>query len=261
MPTRSSECQSSIRLHSFSLGAFPQVCHGDIGIKTVFRKSYEKGSFEFCFTENTIRNCKNFDFPEATLRISSIVHKAAIPPYDDTIRDMAMRKSAHVLFDFGSMVIREACLEVQKALGGEKGSSMLRVKASWSPNTSSFTLDEAFVIDSKNVVCGSYDFLTDEAVFGYERTLTDSWKASAKFNVQSSCAEYTVDRIFNANDNTMDGLLSMKYCPEKENASISYDQGQWQTSFALNTNSWVAGFLPIPSIDSMTVKYIHTFDI
>lgn len=255
MSRDSSECQGSVRLHSFSARAFPQICRGDIGIETKFRKSYENGSLEFSFTENTIRRCKDFDFPEATLRFSTTSDNTSK-------RDGVMKKDASVVFDFGSMVIREASLKVQKALGGEEGSSLLQVRASWSPGSNSFKLHERFKIDSKNAISGSYDFRTDEAIFGYERTLSSSWKASASYNVQASYGEYTLDRTFDkADGGSREGVLSMVYCPEKENARISYDQGQWNTSFGLNTNSWVAGVLPIPCIDFINIKYVHLFTI
>lgn len=254
MPSQSSECQGSIRLHSFSVRAFPQICHGDIGIVTKFRKSFEKGSLEFSFSENTIRHCKDFDFPEATLKLSSASTD------DSSVRDGVMKKDASVVFDFGSMSIREACLEVEKAFGGE-GSSLLRVQASWSPTTNAFALNEEFRVDSKNSISGSYDFSTDEAIFGYERTLSSSWSASAQYNVQSSCGEYKLDRSFKADEDTREGALSMVYIPKKDIARVSYDQEQWHWSVGMNTGSWVAGFLPIPSVDSMHVKYTHLFTL
>lgn len=246
MPSQSSECQGGIRLHSFSARAFPQICQGDIEIVTKFRKSFDKGTLEFSFSENTIRHCKDFDFPEATLRLSSRIQRPSA-------RDGSMKKDTSVVFDFGSMSIRQASLEVEKALGEEEGSSLLRVQACWSPATNAFELNEDFRIDSKNLVSGSYNFSTDEAVFGYERTLSNTWRLSAQYNVQSSCGEYSLSRSFEADRNTEQGLLSMVFCPKKDTARVSYDQGQWHWSLGMKT-----GFLPI---DSMHLKYTHFFTL
>lgn len=255
MPSQSSECQGSVRLHSFSLRAFPQICQGDIGIVTKFRKSFDKATLEFSFSEKTIRHCKDFAFPEATLRLSSASTR------EPSFKDGFMKKDASFVFDFGSMSIRQASLEVEKTLGREEGSSLLRVQASWSPATNSFELNEDFQIDSKNVVSGSYNFSTDEAVFGYERTLSSSWSVSARYNVQSSCGEYSLGRIFKADESSQEGLLSMSYCPKKDTARALYDQGQWNWSLGMSTNSWSAGFLPMPGIDSLHVKYTHSFTL
>ena len=114
-------------------------------------------------------------------------------------------------------------------------------------------------IDQKNEISGSYNFSTDEAFFGYRRTFSGSWRASARYNVQSSCGEYTLDRIFKADDDGQEGILSMMHCPKKDIAKVLYDQGQWNMSVGMKTNSWVGGLLPIPSLDSMHVKYTHLF--
>ena len=255
MPKQSSECQGDVRLHSFSLRAFPQICQGDVGIVTKFRKSFDRGSFEFCFTEDTIRNCKDFDFPGATLRLSSTSR-------DETTDHGLMKKDASVVFDFGSMSIQEASVEIEKALGGgEEGQSLLQVQASWCPTSNALTLHEKLKIDQKNEISGSYNFSTDEAFFGYRRTFSGSWRASARYDVQSSCGEYTLDRIFKADDDGQEGILSMVHCPKKDIAKVLYDQGQWNLSVGMKTNSWVGGLLPIPSLDSMHVKYTHLFII
>lgn len=253
-----SECSASVRLHSFSIKSFPRICVGDLGIETVLRKSFNNGTVEFVFSERTIRHVGKGSLPGARLRLQSI-------PSSLGREQGYLAATISSMFDFGRMGFENVSVKLEKAFGcttatgDNTNQSSLRMVATWSPNNNNaITIHEEFEIDSSDVVSAKYDFATDEAVFSYKRFFLDSWSASASYNVRSDSTEFKATKNFSSDKNHEQGILSLGYCPRNEIATISYSQNPWTVDLAAGMGSMA---VPIPAVQSLQMKYTHTFDI
>ena len=254
-----------VRLELFRIGVPP--CRGSLGIETVMKKSFDNGTLSFTFNEETLQNCRRGTFNGAKLRIESNQLGSS-----DGSRNL--RRKASMSFDFGKMLIEDVSVEVEHVLGSGKvqestpaapadeakpakagDHGVLKLKASWLGKSSSIKLNEAFVIDRRNTLVASYNFGTEEAVFGYKYAYSDTWNMAMSYNVQSDSADYTVTRIFGADGGHADGTLSGVYSPKKEEATISYSQNPYQVKLKLKQSQLV------PSLASLDMKYVHTFEL
>lgn len=260
-----STCQALVRLESFRIGVPP--CRGSLGLETVMKKSFDNGTLSFAFNDETLQNCGRGQFNGAKLRIESKQIGSS-----DGSRNL--KRKASMSFDFGKMLIDDVSVEVEHVLGSGKvqesssaeqadeptpaktgDHSVLKMKASWLGKSSSIKLNEAFVIDRQNTLVASYNFGTEEAVFGYKYAYSDNWNMSLSYNVQSDSADYTVTRIFGADGGHAKGTLSGVYSPKKEEATISYSQDPYQVKLKLKQSQL------IPSLASLDMKFVHTFEL
>lgn len=239
-------------------------CRGSLGIETVMRKSFDNGTLSFAFTEETLQQCGRGRFTGAKLRLESKQIGSA-----DGSRNL--RRKASMSFDFGKMLIEDVSVEVEHVLGSgkEEGESadgkpvpvkdddrgVLKLKASWLGKSSSIKLNEAFVIDRRNTLVASYNFGTEEAVFGYKYAYSDDWHVSLSYNVQTDSADYAMTRIFGAEGGHAKGTLTGVYSPRKEEATISYSQDPYQLKLKLKQSQLM------PSLASLDMKYVHTFEL
>eukprot|EP00889_Picochlorum_renovo_P007459 jgi/Picre1/34489/NNA_001957.t1 len=250
---------------SRSLGIVPfwgSSVSGSLGIETVMKNAFDNGTLSFSFNDQTLQNCGRGQFNGAKLRIESKQLGSS-----DGSRNL--KRKASMSFDFGKMLIDDVSVEVEHVLGSgkvqeknaaeqadeptpAKDHGVLKMKASWLGKSSSIKLNEAFVIDRQNTLVASYNFGTEEAVFGYKYAYSDNWHMSLSYNVQSDSADYTVTRIFGADSGHAKGTLSGVYSPKKEEATISYSQDPYQVKLKLKQSQLASRQVAIP--DDVTVE-------